>query len=81
MCGTFFLSAQLETVSNSMAIKADKNFRLSPITIASLINGEILSLFSISCGDTFFPPLVIIISFFQSIIFRNSPSQTPTSPV
>ena len=31
-------------------------------------------LFSISEGETFFPPLVIIISLFLSIIFTKSPS-------
>lgn len=70
----FFLSAQLDTVSNSIPIRADRNFRLSPITIASLINGETFILFSISDGETFFPPLVIMISFFLSIILINSPS-------
>ena len=71
----------MDTVSNSIAIKTDKNFLLSPITSASLIKGDIFILFSISCGDTFLPPLVIMMSFFLSIIFRNSPSKTPTSPV
>ena len=81
MCGIFFLSAQLETISNSIPINADKNLRSSPMTIASLINGDVFILFSISDGETFFPPLVIIISFFRSTIFKNFPSYSPTSPV
>ena len=77
----FFLNAQFETMSYSIPIKADRNFLSSPITIASLIKGDVLILFSISDGDTFFPPLVIIMSFFLSTILRNSPSNSPTSPV
>ena len=81
MCAIFFLSAQFDTISNSIPIKADRNFLSSPITIASFINGEVLMLFSNSDGDTFLPPLVIMMSFFLSTIFRNSPSYSPTSPV
>ena len=68
-------------MSYSMPIKQDRNFLSSPITIASFMYGEVFKLFSISDGETFFPPLVIIISFFRSIIFKNSPSYSPTSPV
>ena len=32
-------------------MRTDRNFRLSPITIASLMNGDTLILFSISEGD------------------------------
>ena len=77
----FFRRAQFETVSNSIETNTDKNFLLSPMTSASLIKGEIFILFSISCGETLSPPGVIIISFFLSTIFKNSPSNSPTSPV
>ena len=46
------------------------------VTIHSIlaVYGISLILFSISEGETFFPPLVIIISLFLSIIFTKSPS-------
>ena len=64
----------MDTVSNSIPIRTERNFLLSPITIASLTNGDTLILFSISDGETFFPPLVIIISLFLSTILTKSPS-------
>ena len=50
--------------------------------MASLMYGEAFSAFSISEGDTFFPPAVMMMSFIRSVIFRCVPStQVPTSPV
>ena len=36
---------------------------------------------SILVGEILSPPGVIIISFFLSVIFKNSPSNSPISPV
>ena len=36
---------------------------------------------SILVGEILSPPGVIIISFFLSVIFKNSPSNSPMSPV
>ena len=52
------------TFSSSIIIRHDKNFLLSPITTASDINGLNFNSFSISDGDIFFPPAVMIMSFF-----------------
>ena len=56
--------------------------RRSPITIASLMNGEVFRLFSISEGEMFFPPDVMMMSLIRSTILTWVPStHSPTSPV
>src|SRR5947207_1997051 len=63
-------------------IRATQYFRLSPMTTAWLTCGCIFSRFSIFCGATYFPPDVLIRSFFRSVIRRNpSASTSPMSPV
>jgi hypothetical protein len=65
-----------------MAIRAVRYLRPSPITIASLTYGDVLRLFSISDGEMFLPPDVMMMCLIRSMIFRWVPStQTPTSPV
>ena len=56
--------------------------RPSPTTIASRTYGEAFSSFSISDGEMFLPPAVMMMSFIRSVIFRCVPStHSPTSPV
>ncbi len=74
--------AQSPTVSSSMPISATRYGRRSPMTIASLMNGEALSAFSISLGAMFLPPAVMRMSLARSVILTWVPStHSPTSPV
>src|SRR5690606_10733099 len=74
--------AQLPTVSSSIPINAVRYGRRSPMTIASLMNGDVLSAFSISDGATFLPPAVMITSLIRSMILIWVPStHSPTSPL
>jgi hypothetical protein len=46
------------------------------------MNGEVLRRFSISDGEMFFPPEVMMMSLMRSTILRYVPStHSPTSPV
>jgi hypothetical protein len=52
------------------------------MTIASLMNGEVFRWFSISDGEMFFPPAVMMMSLMRSTIRTCVPStHSPTSPV
>ncbi len=65
-----------------MPINAVRYFRPSPTTIASLMYGDVLRLFSISDGETFFPPEVMMMCLMRSTILMCVPStHSPTSPV
>ena len=63
-------AAQSPTVSASMPISATRYLRRSPITIASRTYGETFRRFSISDGETFLPPAVMMMSFLRSVIVR-----------
>jgi len=73
--------SSLRAVSSFTVISTDRYFRLSPWTIAWLIRGNVLRLFSRFCGATFFPPAVTMMSFLRSVI-RTKPegSISPMSP-
>ena len=46
------------------------------------MNGEALRLFSISLGEMFLPPAVMMMSLIRSVILTCvSPTHSPTSPV
>jgi len=65
-----------------MPIKAVKNLRRSPMTMASLTYGDALRLFSISEGEMFLPPEVMMMCLMRSTILTWVPStHSPTSPV
>ena len=63
-------AAQSPTVSGSIPMSAARYLRRSPMTIASRTYGETLSLFSISDGEMFLPPAVMMMSFLRSVIVR-----------
>src|SRR5262249_3426222 len=63
-------------------ISAEGNLWPSPITMACSIKEDSFSLFSINWGAMNFPPEVLKISSFLSVIFRKRPSTiSPISPV
>jgi hypothetical protein len=65
-----------------MPMSAERNLRPSPMTIASLMKGEVLSEFSISDGEMFLPPEVMMMCLMRSTIRTWVPStHSPTSPV
>ncbi len=75
-------SAQSPTVSYSMPTRAVRYLRPSPTTIASLTYGDVLSTFSISDGDTFLPPDVMMMCLIRSTMrMCVSSTHSPTSPV
>jgi hypothetical protein len=61
--------------------KATRKGLLSPNTKLCSIYLDLFKSFSIFIGEILSPPGVIIISFFRSVIFKNSPSNSPISPV
>ncbi|MNI32785.1 hypothetical protein D3C73_867070 [compost metagenome] len=77
-----FWFAHLDSTSNAGTIKAPGNFLFSPKTMTCPINVDSMSLFSMDWGAIYFPPAVLNISFFRSVIFRK-PSDviSPISPV
>ena len=78
----FLRRAQSPTVSSSIPMSAERNFRRSPMTMASLTYGDVLRLFSISDGEMFFPPAVMMMCLIRSMIRTWVPStHSPTSPV
>ncbi len=82
MYGIWLRVAQSPTVSSSMPMRAVRYLRLSPMTTASLTKGEVFREFSISDGEMFLPPAVMMMSLMRSTIFRCVPStHSPTSPV
>ena len=65
-----------------MPISAARYLRPSPITIASFTYGDVLRLFSISEGEMFLPPEVMMMCLMRSTIRTWVPStHSPTSPV
>src|SRR6202789_1061090 len=69
------------SAGRSGEISTAANFRESPITAAFPTNSSAFSFPSIGCGAMYFPLLVLITSFFRSVIERNPPSYFPISPV
>ena len=61
-------NAQSPTVSYSMPISALRYLRPSPMTIASLTYGDVFRLFSISDGEMFLPPDVMMMCLMRSTI-------------
>ena len=61
-------------MSESIVINALRYFRLSPITHIWLMYLQVANTFSIAAGAIFFPPAVMIKSFFRPVIRRNPSS-------
>jgi hypothetical protein len=75
----------LRPVADGVELDADQRRQVLALVAdddASLMNGEVLSEFSISDGEMFLPPAVMMMSLIRSTILRCVPStHSPTSPV
>src|SRR3954466_10765164 len=74
--------ASRTAASRSSVNRAARCLRASPTTTACAMPGIPPRSFSMFCGDTFFPPEVMMRSFFRSVMRKKpSRSSSPTSPV